>query len=207
MKLLNFVVSKLHGYIDVNIKFKDGMSIIVGGNGSGKTSALTLLANVLRVNHVEISKTLFESVELTYESIEKKRIVQFMVSIDGAQSKRKMRLYRNAELVAEQSIGKSEIDEWYLSIFNSTVKHEGLLKAFDDSSPIQEQKKKIKAKVDLEAKVTFVKLDRAISAIDSHGGMSFEEPESKKEFLFSNSKKNPVKDPLEVVGMSLPQNM
>ena len=38
MRILNLRIEKLYGYIDKNINFNDDLTLLVGINGSGKTS-------------------------------------------------------------------------------------------------------------------------------------------------------------------------
>ncbi|MFT7031506.1 MAG: DNA repair exonuclease SbcCD ATPase subunit, partial [Marinoscillum sp.] len=43
MKILNIKIEKLYGYIDKKIDFNDDLTLLVGINGSGKTSILNIL--------------------------------------------------------------------------------------------------------------------------------------------------------------------
>lgn len=63
--LINKVkVSGLHGFINAELAFKSEMAIIVGINGSGKTSLLNLVANVLRANVVALMNVDFQAIEI-----------------------------------------------------------------------------------------------------------------------------------------------
>lgn len=49
-KITNFEIKKLHGYKNLKIKFKDNKLILVGENGSGKTSVLRIFYYFLTCN-------------------------------------------------------------------------------------------------------------------------------------------------------------
>ncbi len=50
MRLIRMSVEGLHGLIDASIEFFQDLTIIVGRNGSGKTSLLTLISDLLRLD-------------------------------------------------------------------------------------------------------------------------------------------------------------
>jgi predicted ATPase len=64
MKLRRLSVEGLHGLIDLVIEFLPDLTIIVGRNGSGKTSALTLTADLLRLDIEALRATRFRNAEL-----------------------------------------------------------------------------------------------------------------------------------------------
>lgn len=63
-KITNFKITKLHGYKDLNIKFKDNKLILVGENGSGKTSVLRIFYYFLTCSWSELLKYSFETITL-----------------------------------------------------------------------------------------------------------------------------------------------
>lgn len=67
-KITSFKITKLHGYKDLNIKFKDNKLILVGENGSGKTSVLRIFYYFLTCNWSELLKYSFESVSLKIDN-------------------------------------------------------------------------------------------------------------------------------------------
>ncbi len=64
-QITRFQISKLHGYRDLDIKFKDNTLILVGENGAGKTTVLQLLFYLLSGQWSAIAKFQFNSLTLT----------------------------------------------------------------------------------------------------------------------------------------------
>lgn len=67
MKILNFIGKKINEYIDLDIRFNNDLSILVGANGSGKTTALNLIHSILCPNLQELIKIPYESIKLRIE--------------------------------------------------------------------------------------------------------------------------------------------
>ncbi|AEV31885.1 hypothetical protein Oweho_0874 [Owenweeksia hongkongensis DSM 17368] len=65
MKILSFRATKVHGYIPIHTEFNDELSIIVGGNGSGKTTAIVLMQAILCPNFKDLLTIPFETLSLT----------------------------------------------------------------------------------------------------------------------------------------------
>ncbi len=63
-QITDFIVEGLHGYKDFSIKFKDNRLILVGENGSGKTSVLRIFYYFLTCNWAELIKFKFKKVTL-----------------------------------------------------------------------------------------------------------------------------------------------
>lgn len=58
----------LHGEKDVLLKFYDNVKIIIGDNGSGKTTVLSALYSILSQNFHKLNKLDFEKIELKFSS-------------------------------------------------------------------------------------------------------------------------------------------
>lgn len=65
MILIKFTVTRLHNLIDADIDFHDDINIVVGRNGSGKTSILALISSLIRMDIENIKSMLFDYCELT----------------------------------------------------------------------------------------------------------------------------------------------
>ena len=66
MKIKEIKVRKLYGFMDKDIEFKNNISILVGINGSGKTSVLNLINWLLKPNIGELCQIEFESITLDF---------------------------------------------------------------------------------------------------------------------------------------------
>lgn len=64
-KITNFKIWGLHGYKNFEIKFKNNTLILVGENGSGKTSVLRIFYYFLTCDWIELAKFNFTKVQLT----------------------------------------------------------------------------------------------------------------------------------------------
>jgi predicted ATPase len=61
-------IYELHGEKDVSLSFTDNIKIIIGDNGSGKTTVLSALYSILSQNFHKLSKLDFERIELKFTS-------------------------------------------------------------------------------------------------------------------------------------------
>jgi predicted ATPase len=66
MKILSLEVSGLHGYISHKINFNDDLTILVGINGSGKTSIFHLINDILQFNLPRLCITKLENAILKF---------------------------------------------------------------------------------------------------------------------------------------------
>ena len=58
MRVKTFKAKRVFGYLDFNIKFNDDISFLVGGNGSGKTTALRLMNALVNPNFKDLLQIL-----------------------------------------------------------------------------------------------------------------------------------------------------
>ncbi len=94
MKLISFVAKKVHGYLDFNIKFNMDVNFIAGLNGSGKTTALNLMAGMLTPSLEDLAKIEFGYAKLViqtdnnqqYELLAEQIDEQLMVRVFGESS-------------------------------------------------------------------------------------------------------------------------
>lgn len=202
MFLNSYSITGLHGHIDVNLKLFDDLSIILGGNGEGKTSALNFLCHILRFNASEIIATKFDRAEIVFGDAGQPNKMLLEVSRDSDLIT--FTLKQNGSVI-EASLSKRDtprdyiISDWYRDEVRSK---NGLIVArkgdYLESNSIQQYAislNEIERAVTTAAHLTFVRLDRTITALDSSGVLSREafSDESK-----SHSKRV-TKDPLSVV--------
>ncbi|WP_019601999.1 AAA family ATPase [Teredinibacter turnerae] len=64
MIVKKLIASKVFGYLDFSINFNDDISFLVGGNGSGKTTALKLMNALVNPNFKELLQIPFDAVNI-----------------------------------------------------------------------------------------------------------------------------------------------
>ena len=88
---------KLHGYIDFDVTFQDDLNIIIGGNGSGKTTILNAMAWMLSPNYWwNDTPNAYFLANLEFEEI---RVVYSHVNDDNQTIRQTITATRNHEVV------------------------------------------------------------------------------------------------------------
>ena len=64
MRFIQFKAENIHGYINMVMNFKDDLSLIIGGNGLGKTTALKLMQALISPSFEDLIKTEFSTISL-----------------------------------------------------------------------------------------------------------------------------------------------
>lgn len=202
MFLKYYIIERLHGHIDVNLDLFEDLSIILGGNGEGKTSALNFLCHILRFNTSEIISTKFDRAQIVFGDVEKSNELRLDVSRDGDVIT--FALTEN-DAVIEASLSKRDtmrdynVSDWLRDDARLKggfiVSGKGELIENNTFQQYAKSLSKIERTITTAAHLTFVRLDRTITALDSSGVLSRE--------AFSDELKNHgkrvVKDPLSVV--------
>ena len=67
MQIDKLIIKGLYGYIDKTINFNDDLTLLVGINGSGKTSILNIINWVLRPSIPNLCVTEFKSIQLFFQ--------------------------------------------------------------------------------------------------------------------------------------------
>ncbi|NTV25453.1 MAG: AAA family ATPase [Chlorobiaceae bacterium] len=83
-QISRFEIKKLHGFKNIDLRFKDNTLILVGENGAGKTTVLHLLYYLLSGQWSAIAKWQFESLSLTID--QKKHILRYSEIEESFQS-------------------------------------------------------------------------------------------------------------------------
>ena len=60
----SFKITKLWGYRDINLTFNNDVNILIGPNGSGKTTVLNLLHSILSTDIPKLLDVNFEQAEI-----------------------------------------------------------------------------------------------------------------------------------------------
>jgi energy-coupling factor transporter ATP-binding protein EcfA2 len=66
MKLISFKAKKIHDYMDFNINFFDDLNFLAGLNGSGKTTVLNVIINLITPSFKNLIDMNYESIELKF---------------------------------------------------------------------------------------------------------------------------------------------
>ena len=74
MKIDSLTVTGLHGYLNKEIQFNEDINLLVGINGSGKTSVLNLISWMLTPSIAELCLTRFASVvlDITHDGVKRR---------------------------------------------------------------------------------------------------------------------------------------
>lgn len=79
----SFKITKLWGYRDINLIFDRDVNILIGPNGSGKTTILNLLHAILSVDLGSLSNINFDRAEIKLKSFEDRSVRTVKVEIVG----------------------------------------------------------------------------------------------------------------------------
>lgn len=183
MKIVAFTVTQLHGFLDIDLSFNDDITIIVGRNGSGKTSALSLISDMLRLEVPAIRRIPFREARL---SLEHPSLGAIIVSAENHELNRSIYLELAGECVSlPLSLPPEIYAQGNRGLQNTFFVHElfdiGGDRASSNSARNIELSKwfQMAKQFSDAARLTFVKLDRTIVAVDPDGTERFESPRSR----------------------------
>lgn len=210
MILLEYRIDSLHGYLTVDLRFNEDLSVILGGNGEGKTSALNLLSNLLQFNLTQVIEIDFSKIEVIYQESNSTSICALEVT------------HKNNTLAIKWTRDQVTKNAAYGSFENPVVRRfengtirisefANQLSLYDEdvfiSSEVRHSQKSIRTLREIQravveqAQLTFVRLDRTITAMDAAGALSREgiyDPRLKSANR-NNAGKRTIRDPLDVV--------
>lgn len=201
MKITRFTVTKLHGFLDLELAFNDDLTIIVGRNGSGKTSSLSLISDMLRLEIAAIRRIPFQSatlnlvhpdlgeVSVTAQNHDGTRVISLSIGNQLAT----VPLDLPVELYA-QSNGSTRTDYFLEGLFEYSSMQSAREITRTKSLDLKEWRRLSKLFSDA-ARLTFVKLDRTIVAVDPDGVERIERIETPR----GRGGKTPVTDPIDEV--------
>lgn len=183
MKISSFAVTQLHGFLDIELSFNDDLTIIVGRNGSGKTSALSLISDMLRLEVPAIRRVPFREATLVLEHPSLGGIIVSAenheqtksISLEVSGERASLPLDLPAELYAQGGRGTqtSFLLQGLFDLSNSqgardTARKLDLKEWFKLSKQFNDA-----------TRLTFVKLDRTIVAVDPDGTERVESPKTR----------------------------
>ncbi|MCF7756725.1 ATP-binding protein [Paenibacillus xylanexedens] len=70
MTIRSLEIKNLHGFKNIKLKFHKDLNLLVGKNGSGKTTALNILSSILSGDLTTIIKYQFEDLKIVYTDID-----------------------------------------------------------------------------------------------------------------------------------------
>lgn len=196
MKIKAFTVKQLHGFLDIDLSFNDDLTIIVGRNGAGKTSALSLISDMLRLDMAAIRRVPFREAVLHLDHPALGNVVVCaendsqgkLISLDMQGVRASLPLDIPVEWYA-QGIRSYQAGLIFQGVFDLTKSK--LLKN-ESSKPDLAAWQKLAQQFSDAVKLTFVKLDRTIVAVDPDGTERVDAPKARA------SKSSPV-DPIDEV--------
>jgi predicted ATPase len=197
MWIKKFSVLQLHGMLDLELNFNEDLTIIVGRNGAGKTSALNLIADILRINLKGILSTSFAKAELNLVDDEKGVIT---ITVDREAEVPHLEVRTGEKVVGQIPLTTApEIFSPWDSSSMSLARKYGLLSNLKDllgrSDETQEAKKMITEGVNL----TFVRLDRTIITTDALGDFNTENTNVSAESKRAKGGDRRITEPIDVV--------
>lgn len=180
MRVERFEVDGLHGFIEAAIDFFADLTVIVGRNGSGKTSVLDLMSHLIRLDTEALAKTRFSFAQLFLSDESLGRVC---ISASNARDSRKLTIsFGDSAAVSiplELASDLHDFDDavgpeaWsWLQLQARSVKAGALERLAGMLSP--DGWRESAHKIRKHARLTFVRLDRTILAIDAAGNSSID---------------------------------
>jgi predicted ATPase len=181
MHISHIRVNGLHGLIDAKLEFQQSLAIIVGINGSGKTSILNLTAHLLRLNLRELIATTFKSVEVRGRHEGKSIVI--------AASKNKDTLSVRVKAV------RKSIGELSIKIPSAELLYSDDRFTYDRwfrRVQVEISESKITQFLRANIKLTLVRLDRTLFAEDAAGNLSVDLPPGVRPRVRGEESRDPI---------------
>ncbi|OXJ10510.1 AAA family ATPase [Burkholderia sp. HI2500] len=195
MKINFFSVVGLHGVIDAEMDFYDDLTVIVGMNGSGKTSILTLISDIVRFDTGRLLATQFSSARLGFFDEESR----YSVALESDSAAIKVSVIRDGQEFKSINIPKPIKSDLNSSSVPWIYKSFGIQEAawlqnslFVDFANDESAIRGIFESISL----TFLRVDRTLAASDASGNISIEESGVRAAAALRGLK---AEDPLDVV--------
>lgn len=183
MKITTFSVTQLHGFLDIETGFNDDLTVIVGRNGAGKTSALNLISDLLRLDVAALRRVPFKSAVL---ELEDGKIGKIRLSASNVDEDRLITLQIGESLATLPLDLSSEIYTQGGTTIQTHIVFQEILKFKYPSTPSVPLKYlesaewfKISRQFLELTKLTFVRLDRTIVTVDPDGVERTEIPKTR----------------------------
>jgi predicted ATP-binding protein involved in virulence len=125
MRILRFTGKKVYGFLSIDLNFNDDLSIVIGSNGSGKTTSVQLLQAILLPNFKDLFTIPFEQLHLYFNN----NNIDYQISAFSQDNYIVIRANHIDEVLRLNTLPYSEISYLSLSVkeiedINSTVLRE-----------------------------------------------------------------------------------
>jgi predicted ATPase len=122
MQIRKIIIKNLYGYINKQVDFNDEINLLVGINGSGKTSVLNLINWLLKPSIAYLCVTEFEEVQLLfqfkkgeYKIVSKQNKTELTIDLENLTSQKKFNQIQATFKIHPSEITKNQIrkDEFF----------------------------------------------------------------------------------------------
>ena len=110
----SFKIDKLWGYRDIDLTFNNDVNILIGPNGSGKTTILNLLHSILTADIPKLLDVNFEQAEIKLKKFKSRSVLTITVQIDTTSNLLKLAFGNNATILNIADISGRSLPEFYL---------------------------------------------------------------------------------------------
>ena len=110
----SFKITKLWGYReDINLTFNNNVNVLIGPNGSGKTTVLNLLHSILTADIPKLLEVPFEQAEIKLKKINGGSALTITVKVDTTSNLLKLTVGKNETTLNIADISSRNLPEFY----------------------------------------------------------------------------------------------
>ena len=110
----SFKITKLWGYReDINLTFNNNVNVLIGPNGSGKTTVLNLLHSILTADIPKLLDVNFEQAEIKLKKINGRSLLTITVKVDITSNLLELAVGKNEATLNIADISSRNLPEFY----------------------------------------------------------------------------------------------
>ena len=110
----SFKITKLWGYReDINLTFNNDVNVLIGPNGSGKTTVLNLLHSILTADIPKLLDVNFEQAEIKLKKIKSRSVLTITVRVDTTSNLLELAVGKNETTLNIADISGRSLPEFY----------------------------------------------------------------------------------------------
>ena len=110
----SFKITKLWGYReDINLIFNNDVNVLIGPNGSGKTTVLNLLHSILTADIPKLLDVNFEQAEIKLKKIKSRSVLTITVRVDTTSNLLELAVGKNETTLNIADISGRSLPEFY----------------------------------------------------------------------------------------------